>query len=73
MLHSFDNAIQWMELAKIHYDQLGDVVADVCKVLGNIEIRNIDKALSQVAQKQEVADRDARISQLTREKLELQT
>ena len=59
MSHSFDNAIQWMELAKIHYDQLGDVLANVCKALGNVEIRNIDKALSQVARKQEVADWDA--------------
>ena len=72
MLHSFDNVIQWMELAKIHYDQLGDVVSDVCKALGNVEIRDIGKALSQVAPKQEVADRDAQISQLTQEKEELQ-
>ena len=72
MSHSFDNAIWWMELAKIHYDQVGDVVVDVCKALGNVENRDIDVALSQVAQKQEVADQDAQISQLTREK-ELQT
>ena len=73
MSHSFNNAIQWMELAKIHYDQLGDVMSTVCKALGNVEIRNIDEALSQVARKQEVVDRDARISQLTREKEELQS
>ena len=62
-----------MELAKIHYNQLGDVVSNVCKALGNVEIQDIDEALSQVARKQKVADRDARISQLTREKEELQT
>ena len=73
MSHSFDNAIRWMELAKIHYDQLGDVVVNVCKALGNIEIRDIDEALSQVARKPEVADWDAQISQLTWEKEELQT
>ena len=72
MSHSFSNAIRWMELAKIHYDHLGEVVSDVCKALGNVKIRDIDKALIQVAWKQEVADRDVRISQLTWEK-ELQT
>ena len=65
MSHSFDNAIRWMELAKIHYDQLGDIVVDVCKALGNVKIRDIDESLSQVAWKQEVADWDARISHLT--------
>ena len=49
MSHSFDNAIQWMELAKIHYDQLGDRVANICKALGNVEIQKRDKALFQVA------------------------
>ena len=48
-------------------------MSNVCKALGNVEIRDIDKALSQVAQKQEVADWDAWISQLTWEKEELQT
>ena len=73
MSHSFDNAIRWMELVKIHYDQLGDVVVDICKALGNVKIRDIDVALSQVARKQEVVDRDIQISQLTWEKEELQT
>ena len=72
MSHFFDNAIQWMELAKVQYDQLGDVVVDVCKALGNIEIRDIDVALFQVARRQEVVERDTWISQLTREKEELQ-
>ena len=73
MSHSFDNAIRWMELAKIHYNQLGDVVVDVCKALGNVEIRDTDKTLFHVARKQKMADRDARISQLIREKEDLQT
>ena len=72
MSHSFDNAIQWMELAKVQYDELGNVVVDVCRALGNVDIRNIDEVLSQVARKQEMAERDTRISQLTREKEELQ-
>ena len=46
MSYSFDNAIRWMELAKVQYDQLGDIVVDVCKALGNVEIRDIDVALS---------------------------
>ena len=46
MSHSFDNAIRWMELAKIQYNQLGNVVVDVCKALGNVEIQDIDEALS---------------------------
>ena len=36
--HSFDHAIRWMELAKAQYDQLWDVVVDVCKALGNVAI-----------------------------------
>ena len=73
MLHSFDNVIKWMELAKIHYDQLGEVVYDVCKALGNVKIQDIDDAFIQIAWKQEVANRDAWISQLTWENKELQT
>ena len=72
MSHSFEHAIQWMELAKAQYDQLGDVVVDVCKALGDVAIQDIDTALSQVARKQEVAERDSRINQLIRKKEELQ-
>ena len=72
MSHSFDHAIRWMELAKAQYDQLGDVVVDVCKALGDVALRDIDIALSQVARKQDVAERDSQITQLTREKEELQ-
>ena len=38
MSRSFDHAIRWMELAKAQYDQLGDVVVDVCKALGNVAL-----------------------------------
>ena len=38
MSHSFDYAIRWMELAKAQYDQLGDIVVDVCKALGDVAI-----------------------------------
>ena len=72
MSHSFDHAIRWMELAKAQYDQLRDVVVDICKALGDIAIQDIEAALSQVARKQEVAERDSRINQLIREKKELQ-
>ena len=56
----------------MQYDQLGDVVVDVCKALGDVAIQNIDAALSQVAQKHEVVERDSRINQLIQEKEELQ-
>ena len=72
MSHSFEHAIRWMELAKALYDQLGDVVVDVCKALGDVAIQDIDVALSQVTQKQEVAERDSPINQLIWEKKELQ-
>ena len=71
MAHSFEHAIWWMELAKAQYNQLGDVVVDVCKALGDVAIQDIDTALSQVVRKQEVAERDSRINELTREKEEL--
>ena len=71
MVHSFEHAIRWMELAKAQYNQLGDVVVDVCKALGDVAIQDIDTALSQVVRKQEVAERDSRINKLTREKEEL--
>ena len=71
MSRSFDHAIRWMELAKAQYDQLGDVVVNVCKALGNVTLQDVDIALSQVAWKQDVAERDSRITQLTREKEEL--
>ena len=51
MSHSFDHAIRWMELSKAQYDQLGDVVVDVWKALGDVAIQDIDVALSQVARK----------------------
>ena len=71
MVHSFEHAIRWMELAKAQYNQLGDVVVDVCKALDDIAIQDIDTALSQVVRKQEVAERDSRINELTQEKEEL--
>ena len=71
MAHSFEHAIRWMELARAQYNQLGDVVVDVCKALGDVAIEDIDTALSQVVWKQEVAERDSRINELTREKEEL--
>ena len=71
MAHSFKHAIQWMELAQFQYNQLGDVVVDVCKALGNVAIQDIDFALSQLVRKQEVTERDARINELIREKEEL--
>ena len=46
MPHSFDHAIRWMELTKAQYDQLGDMVVDVCKALGDVAIQDIDVALS---------------------------
>ena len=72
MSHSFEHAIRWMELAKAQYNQLGDVVVDVSKALGDVAIQDIDATLIQVARKQEVAEWDSRINQLTREKEELQ-
>ena len=42
MAHSFEHAIRWMELAQAQYNQLGDVVVDVCKALGNVAIQDID-------------------------------
>ena len=72
MSHSFNHAIQWMELAKAQYDQLGDVVVNIYKALGDVAIQDIDVALSQVARKQKVAERDSQINQLIWEKEELQ-
>ena len=71
MSRSFDHAIWWMELAKAQYDELRDVVVDVCKALGDVALQDVDIALSQVARKQDVAERDSWITQLTREKEEL--
>ena len=51
MAHSFKHAIRWMELAKAQYNQLGDVVVDVYKALGDVAIQDIDTALSQVVRK----------------------
>ena len=51
MVHSFEHAIRWMELAKTQYNQFGDVVVDVCKALGDVAIQNIDTALFQVVRK----------------------
>ena len=66
--HSFEDAIRWMELAQAQYNQLGDVVVDVCKALDNVAIKDIDTALSR---NEEVAERDSRINELIREKEEL--
>ena len=71
MAHSFEHAIQWMELAQAQYNQLGDVVVDVCKALGNVAIQDIDTALFQIVRKEEVAERDSRINELIQENEEL--
>ena len=44
----------------------------MCKALGDVAIQDIDAVLSQVARKQEVAEWNSWINQLTREKEELQ-
>ena len=62
MSHSFDHAIRWMEMAKAQQDELGDVVVDVCKALGDVAIKDIDVALSQVARKHDVMEWDSRIN-----------
>ena len=51
MVNSFTNAIRWMEIAKTNYEYMVDVVADVCKALGNVDIWDIDSALTQLARK----------------------
>ena len=73
MANSFTNVIKWMELAKISYKQMSNVVTDLCKALGNIDIQDIELALTQITRKQEMEERDAQIAQLIREKAELQT
>ena len=62
MAKSFINAIRWMEIAKTSYEHREDIVVNVCKALGNVDIRDIDSTLTRVAQKHDVADRDARIA-----------
>ena len=47
------------------------MVVDVCKALGDVAIQDIDSALSQVVRKQEVAEWDSWINELTGEKEEL--
>ena len=49
--HFFSNAIKWMAITKVHYNQMREIVADVYKALGNVDIRDINVALFQVAQK----------------------
>ena len=51
---------------------MSNVVTDVCQALGNINIREIDSALTQIAWKQEVEERDALIAQLIWKKAKLQ-
>ena len=70
--NSFINAIRWMEIAKTSYEHMGNVVADVCKALGNINIRDIDTALTRIARKQDMVEWDAQIARLIREKGELE-
>ena len=59
MANSFTNIIKWMELTKISYKQMSDVVTNVCRALENIDIQDIDLALTQIVQKQELEERDA--------------
>ena len=70
--NSFTNAIRWIEIAKTSYEHMGDIVVDVCKALGNVDIQDIDSTQTQVAWKQDVVDQDAWIAQLIREMNELE-
>ena len=49
MTNSFTNAIKWIEIAKTSYEHIGDVVVDVGKALGNVNIRDIDSVLTRIA------------------------
>ena len=73
MANSFTNVNRWMEIAKTSYEAMGSVVANVCQALGNVNIQDIDLALTRVARKEEVMERDVWIAQLTQEKAELQS
>ena len=48
------------------------MVADVSEALENVDIQDIDLALTRVAWKEEVTEHDGWIAQLTQEKAELQ-
>ena len=62
MANSFTNAIRLMEIAKTSYEHMGDVVANVCKALGNVDIWDMNSALTWIARKQDVADSDVWIA-----------
>ena len=73
MANSFTNAIRWMKITKTSYECIGDLVTNVCKALGNVDIQDINSTLTRIARKQDVADRDVQIAKLIQKKGELET
>ena len=43
--NAFDKLIRWVEFAKENYNNMGQVILNVCKALGNIDVRDINQTL----------------------------
>ena len=72
MANFFTNVIRWMEITKTCYKHMEDMVVDMYNALGNVDIQDIAFALTRIARKQDMANRDVRIAKLIQEKGELE-
>ena len=56
-------------MARGNFNKLGQVVKDVAKALGDINIRDLDQALATIPKPREIGKRDNQIRELQKEKV----
>ena len=67
-VHAFNNAITWIETARENFDALGQIVKDVAEVLEITDLRDFNRVLDTIPRPRDLAERDARIRELQKER-----
>ena len=64
---AFDNAIAWIEVARTNFDALKQIIKDEAKALEDVDIRDLDEALTLIPKPRKIAERDSRIWMLQKD------
>ena len=66
--HAFNNAITWIETARENFDALGQIFKDVAEALEITDLRDLDKVLDIIPRPRDLAEQDAWIRELQKER-----
>ena len=43
-------------MAREHYDAMEQIVTNICKAFGNVDVRDVDKAITNIPKPQDLVD-----------------